>query len=378
MKLVFFVKKISFGGVTTVMLNKLNYLANNFDHEIYIISENPGVIELERKFNTTIKIFCLNNQQINKYLIPFFGNFYRKYLLKPRYDKIIRKLKPDIISDYGWGSYTEIIPFNYKKIIKVRELHESFEFHTKGLKNKMIEEKIQSHNNYDVVVALTKKDLTNRTYLKTNKRVIHNPITKATKIKKYSERGKVILAVGAYIKRKNFIDLLEIWRDIHEAYPDWKIKIYGDGPERNFLEDFILNSNLLQTVELVKYSFDMDSVYNNAQVLISTALMEGFGMTMIEAHNYCIPVIAYDCNCGPSEIINDTIDGFIVPINNKEIMKSRLRNLLDSEILREKMSINSKLNAERFYVENIANQWNDFYININNLSKSYSQSKYNS
>lgn len=372
MKLVFFVKKISFGGVTTVMLNKLNYLANNFDHEIYIISENPGVIELEKKFNTKIKIFCLNNQQINKYLIPFFGNFYRKYLLKPRYDKIIRKLNPDVISDYGWGSYTEIIPFNYKNIIKVRELHESFEFHTMGLKMQMIEEKIQSHNNYDVVVALTKKDLTNRTYLKTNKRVIYNPIIKANKIKKYSERSKIILAVGAYIKRKNFIDLLEIWRDIHEAYPDWKIKIYGDGQERNFLEDFIENNNLLHTVELVKYSFDIDSVYNNAQVLISTALMEGFGMTMIEAHNYCIPVVAYDCNCGPSEIINDTIDGFLIPINNKEIMKSRLRNLLDSEILREKMSINSKLNAERFYVENIANQWNDFYININNLSKNHS------
>ena len=80
-------------------------------------------------------------------------------------------------------------------------------------------------------------------------------------------------------------------------------------------------------------------------------------MVLLEAQAYGLPIISYDCKCGPKDIISDEVNGFIIPMKNHELFVQRLLTLMQDQSLRERMSIQSVIASRRYDEELIMNQW---------------------
>lgn len=86
---------------------------------------------------------------------------------------------------------------------------------------------------------------------------------------------------------------------------------------------------------------------------------EGFGLVLIEAMNCGLPCISYNCPYGPSEIINNDIDGYLIDESDEKQFINKLKSLMNDVNLRERMGTAAKNNVIRYSQSNIMNQWID-------------------
>jgi len=124
------------------------------------------------------------------------------------------------------------------------------------------------------------------------------------------ERG---IALGALVKGKRFSHAIRAVRAARRRGARVSLDIYGEGPQRAGLTKVVADHELETSVRLEGYTARPMDALARASFLLMTSNREGFGLVLIEAMSQgCIP-IAYDIRYGPSDIITDGVDGFLVP-----------------------------------------------------------------
>jgi len=107
----------------------------------------------------------------------------------------------------------------------------------------------------------------------------------------------------------------------------------------------------------------IEAKYLEASIYAMTSRFEAFPMVLIEAMSCGIPVIAYDCQCGPRAIISNNENGFLIENNNQEQFATHLENLIESSELRNKMGDKAKVSVQNYDIETIMSKWNDLLTN---------------
>ena len=157
----------------------------------------------------------------------------------------------------------------------------------------------------------------------------------------------------------NFGEMIEGWNGVYKSHPDWILEIYGTGPERARLQQIINEKGLENNIFLRGTASPDGKIYSDAAVLLHTARYEGFPLVLLEAMSAGVPVVAYDCPCGPAEIIDTNVTGFLIPVGDREAMVNAVNRLIDDKELRMRMGACSVNRANRFSPEAIMNQWED-------------------
>ena len=106
-------------------------------------------------------------------------------------------------------------------------------------------------------------------------------------------------------------------------------------------------------IEFVKSSFS-----------VLSSRFEGFGLVIIEAMSVGLPVIAFDCEYGPSEIISNGSDGFLIKNGNVELLADKMNYLIENEKERIKIGMNARIKSQRYNMDNIMSQWISVYNNF--------------
>lgn len=376
MKLLFVLKRIGLGGgIPTIILNRLNYLSEHTDYEIHVVTELKSNEVSLSKYNSKVKFHVLDLTTIlNKKRLPLFGYFSLIKDVKVKYQEFIDSLQPDIITTFNHGYNTDIIPFIKTPAIKIVELHGSYASIDK-LKKADIKKSVidifrknfkTKQNQYDYAVCISKEDALDRTYLEIDKKVIYNSFTIPEKVSDFKKRNNRIVSAGTLTHNKNFGDLIKAAHLIKDKLKGWEIEIYGEGEQSEFLYDLINEYSLNEIVSLKGFSHNLSDVYDNSKLLISTSLSEGFGMTILEALSYKVPVISYDCKCGPKEIVKDKVNGFLIDFDYR-ILARKIEELVVNENLLNEFSNNTLLSLEKFYPEKIMNEWVSFYNNLSEI-----------
>lgn len=213
----------------------------------------------------------------------------------------------------------------------------------------------------DSVVTLTERDKEywlNGTKHKSQITAIANPCPYPPQDYIKNENTKTVLAVGRLTYQKGFDMLLEAWVQVNKVMPDWKLNIVGEGEERFKLSKFIEENHLTESVELVGNTDEVDKYYKQADIFCLSSRFEGFGMVLIEALAFGLPVVSFDCEVGPAEILEHT-DAVLVAPNNINLLSLSLVDLMKDDKKRQTISFKSKEKAEVYQPENIINQWID-------------------
>lgn len=174
--------------------------------------------------------------------------------------------------------------------------------------------------------------------------------------------NKIVLAVGRLTYQKGFDLLLQAWAMLKtkpEAQ-DWILQIVGEGEDKPLLDSLIHSLNLTDSVTIYPFSNQVSLYYQQASIYCMSSRFEGLPMVLLEAQSFGLPIVSFDCDTGPCEIIENGVSGYLAEPNNVVRLADNLLCLiqLDTDSYLE-MSKNSKFNIiNKFNDDEIIKQWN--------------------
>jgi GalNAc-alpha-(1->4)-GalNAc-alpha-(1->3)-diNAcBac-PP-undecaprenol alpha-1,4-N-acetyl-D-galactosaminyltransferase len=148
------------------------------------------------------------------------------------------------------------------------------------------------------------------------------------------KKENIIINVGRLVKLKQQDKLIRYFAEINNL--NWKLIIVGEGILESQYKNLTKELGVESKVEFVNSTSMIGDLFAKSKIFAFTSNSEGFPNALGEAMLYPIACISYDCIAGPSEMIKDGINGFLVPMNNDNEYKEKLKCLMDSELLRDK------------------------------------------
>lgn len=178
--------------------------------------------------------------------------------------------------------------------------------------------------------------------------------------------SKLILAVGRCTYQKGFDLLINIWGNIKEnaIAKGWKLRIIGDGEDKDKLIEQAKSLNLLSSIEFCSAQKDISIYYLSSSIYVMTSRYEGLPMVLLEALSYGLPIISYDCLTGPQEIINDHVNGYLIPLNQKEVFADKLLQLIVNEEYRAEMQKAAVSYSRRYSIDKACEQWEILFSSL--------------
>ncbi len=350
------------GGVARVLAIKTSYLIQKWGYEIAIGTQNQGNTNLFFDFNANIQLFDVALPTNRVSLI---------FAYKKNVQKWIRSFQPDVIVVCDNGLKGFLFPLLVAtKIPIVFEVHgskynEEFRHSSNWVSNFLHSCKYKLRNfgaqKFDRFVALSKEsaaEWNNITPI-----IISNPLVFNSNVSSTNE-SKIVIFVGRHSHEKGIDRLLSIWNNVHQKHPDWTLEIYGKIDSSETYKKAAKQMKIDSSIRFFAPVSDIQNKYANASILVMTSRCEGFPMVLLEAMSCRLPVVAFDCPIGPRSIITNNEDGFLIEDGNSERFASQVNALIEDELLRKKMGIQAQENIQRYTLEIIMEQWNQFFSSI--------------
>lgn len=173
--------------------------------------------------------------------------------------------------------------------------------------------------------------------------VIYNPIKDAifdyVPSKKNQITSPYILCAGRLESQKNFSDAISAFFEVQKTIPELKLVIIGEGSLENKLKDHAINLGIENKVLFEGFKSNIEDYYCSAIATVLTSSYEGFPNVLLESIALGTPVVAYNCPCGPSEIIMDGVNGYLIEQYNINEMASSIIKVakrgMSKEIVKE-------------------------------------------
>ena len=211
--------------------------------------------------------------------------------------------------------------------------------------------------NFSKIILISKADFKTWENYCTNATYIYNPITITPK-EMSPLKEKRAIAVGVLGIQKGFDYLIDSWKIVAQRHPDWKLDIFGAGPDKDKLQNQITRLQLSNTVILRGRTSFIEDEYINHSFFILSSRAEGFGLVLVEAAACGLPLISFDCPQGPSEIISNGENGFLVnEIGDIDSLSDRISMLIENKELRETMGKKAAEYSKKFSRETIKEEW---------------------
>ncbi|BDR57919.1 glycosyltransferase [Xylocopilactobacillus apicola] len=171
---------------------------------------------------------------------------------------------------------------------------------------------------------------------------------------------KTILAVARLSPEKRLEDMVKAFNIVHKEIPDAKLDIWGyamNDFEVNKLLIAINRFGLQETVRLRGYTKNIAEVYDHSICLANTSKVEGAPLSMVEAINHGVPIVAYDIKYGAPQIIEEGENGYLIKEGDYKEMAKIFINILKDPFLQKTLSTRAYESASRFYPDAVWQMW---------------------
>lgn len=368
MKIVYITDALAiWGGLERVLIEKVNELAVRYGYEVYLLTTNQGNHPVPFSLHPNIIHRDLDILLYKQYDYSGLYRLIKKVELKRLFAKRLReqiiKIQPDIMVCVR----SELLDVANNIKGKIPVIYEShtlrYAQHFIGahfyaqLKEKWYNLSVR---HVKMVIALTEGDAKDWMSLNRHVNVIPNVVHLNIGDHYCNYQSKSVIYVGRYDKQKDIFSLLLIWKIIHEKYPDWQLHIYGgygDEQEKLMAEINQMDADIYAH-EPTSVIFDK---YLDSSILLFTSLYEPFGLVIPEAMSCGLPVVAFDCPYGPSDIITDGVDGFLIKNRSINEFAEKVCLLMEDIELRKRMGKAGILSSQRYSADIIMPLWRSLF-----------------
>ena len=195
-----------------------------------------------------------------------------------------------------------------------------------------------------------------------NSRIIPNPVL----VPDFSEpalqsetNSRTLVAMGRLSEQKGFDLLLKAFAPLCKKFPDWMLDIWGEGMQRKNLESLRDELGLRERVRLPGLTKEHYKIMSRADIFVLSSRFEGFPGVLGEAMACGLPVVSFDCPSGPSEMIQDGVNGLLVPPENIQELSSALERLMTSVELRNSLGEQARIITESYSLNKIVQSWEE-------------------
>lgn len=186
---------------------------------------------------------------------------------------------------------------------------------------------------------------------------IYNPVIWSETEAEYNIESKTIISAGRLTYQKGFDILVDVADLFIKNYPDWNWLILGTGEDENMLKEKIEKKGLSNQVILKGEVDNMKDYYSHASMYVMTSRFEGLPMTLLETKPHKLPLVSFNCKTGPSELIEDGVNGFLVKEGDNQGLADAIETLMNDKALRKQFSDNAQNGVGRFELEPIVKEW---------------------
>lgn len=365
------------GGIQRVTAVKANALAEIPGNEVYIVvtdnKAGPVVHELSPKvhlIDLDINYYDHNDERtaLTNLIVGTAKGVPHKKALK----RVLKQINPDVVISVGTSEKFMLTSMRKRTWKIIREFHSEKYYRLKHARSllKKVQGKLSDFyefhivdKKFDRIVVLTEEDRETNWKDWKNVSFVPNPVS-FTCDEPSSLTEKSVISMGRLVPVKNFESLIRAFELVVKKYPDWVLKIYGDGELKASLQAQINELGLQNNVMLMGFSSAIDKELKQSSIFAFSSLVEGFALVIVEAMECGLPVVSYQCPCGPKDIITDGKDGFLVPVNDEKMLSERICSLIEDENLRRQMAVEARARAQHYHVENIAHRWMNLFNEV--------------
>lgn len=352
LQIVFLLHDIHYGGGgERVAINLANHF-NDIGYNVKIVSLSPLKTSNLYKLNNTIGTdyldidFTIGSNLIKKILSIFeVINHFSKY-----------KDKTVVL---GIGNYPSLLLCFLPKREQIKTIgcqHLAYS----GVKNIWAILRKLFFRRLNCVVSLTKQDLNKFKSLNKNSIVIPNSI------ELFSDQtarltNRRILFIGRMVPDKGYDLLLKVLKKVSEIHTDWDFRIIGDGPLKKRILKEIELYGLTGKISLLSSAELIAEEYLNSSIYLMTSRKEGLPMVLLEAQSCGLPIVSFDCETGPSDVVVDNENGFLIDCFDIDYMVQKISQLCSDYELRVKFGKNALENVKKFSPESIISAWENLF-----------------
>lgn len=364
-------QNIKIGGVAKVLANLTSELADEgYDIEIlFLMAPHPDFYKI--------------HPDIKKHYINSFADKYSKFAthINNKY-RSVPKIYTVYSYLYDWGSYRvlrEWIRENHhryetvvacwyklatmlsfeKEISKKTIAWEHSSFRIGGVVyDKMLR---RNYKNLKAVVSINKPSVKyyeqfGKTFFIPN---LSDGIYERLEFTPPEKKEKLISFAGRLDKTKNAIELVKIFHETPKP-SGWKLQIIGDGPEKDNILEYIRTHHLEDQVVLLgaRLPEEVAALMQKSKIFIFTSLSEAFGLVLVEAMFCSNAIISYNCEFGPSDIINEK-NGFLIPLHDRKMFAEKLEFLIHDDQFLTDLMRSSFEESQKWRKEKIIEQWKE-------------------
>lgn len=169
-----------------------------------------------------------------------------------------------------------------------------------------------------------------------------------------------LIAVGKMTPRKAFEDLITVFKLVDLKTNDVYLNLVGDGSSKNKVFKKIVDNNLTRKVHMYGYlpQKSINKLYKESSIFCMTSHTEAFGITLLEAMSYKLPIIAFDSAEGAKELIKNNYNGYLIKNRNEYEMADKIVELLNNKKELKRLGENAYKTALTYQKEEILKLWN--------------------
>ncbi|MFC5684429.1 glycosyltransferase family 4 protein [Flavobacterium sp. MAHUQ-51] len=369
MKIIFSTDQIYLhGGLEKVMAQKANYFSEVLNYEVYILTTEQNNKPACYSLSPKIKLIDINVNYIRTKSYLTTDNLKKVFRHYRKWNEIIKRINPDILIVCNQAFDMFWTPFKFSGILKIREFHSSRYFEDISRKNSGVIKKIKLkvtdfvESKFDKIIVLNKDE--QKFYKTKNTYVIPNPIVKQQL--KAELVNKKAIAAGRIVPVKNFENLVDVWKLVVKEEPDWQLHIYGQGDRETIsqLKSKIVSLGLETNIIIQNPTENIIQTMLDYSMYVLTSHTECFPMVLLESLSVGLPIVSYDCPTGPSNIITNGIDGFLVENKNTKILVEKILELIRSNDRRQLMGNFAKKNSDKFLMDAVMQHWTDLFTQL--------------
>lgn len=378
MKIMFILRAMAnVAGTERVMSDKINWLAER-GHDVSLVTYEQGLHPLSFALHSSVKYLDINTRFFMLSSFPIYCRIWKYRRLKKQFlsqlQNVVDKMCPDVIivTSYSLNVITEILKIR-TEARKIMESHVACYSVSKVYdyrSNRIMRKVVQLYDKYiyrkvdvfDLLLVLTEGDKKDWCQFVHKVKAIPNPLTYYPEQIPTKSVFHRIICVGRLNEQKGFDLLIDAFSLVASQCPEWHIDIFGHGEEERNLLDQIYRKGLEHRVNILKPTSDIYAEYLQSDFFVLSSRYEGFGLVLIEAMSCGIPCVAFNCNYGPNEIIEDGINGILVNNGDVNCLAEKMLWMMTHESKRLEMGKKAHISVSKYGMDRVMLQWEQAYL----------------